>query len=308
MLRKLEAINLLSDLELAIFADNWVLYSNKLNAIQFRDRILAINAFLLMEYNLQFTLDEMELVQMKQIIDRKIDWNLDNWRKVKFLGVNWYTNNGNVLFKFHDYTWKLPNIKLSPGFIVIDFCKKFLVPKFNYYYKYLKIVNEKEADLYKQWFRRKLHDYLQKNLNMINIPNDLIDTILEPASKTRIWRKFLSPFLTLISEIRNPNGKLNDKQMLLLCKVKQLAEYVLARNKRIGIYQASNFLFSNLEAKIYFDKNQICANEHQQNRNWMILDILYFAITAEKRLSTIIFQEQEKYKNKTTRKKIYKIF
>jgi len=308
MLKKLNEINLLTDLELAIFADNWVLYSNKLNAIKFKERVLAINTFIYDEYNLQFTLDEMELVQMKQIIDRKIDWNLENWRKIKFLGVNWYTYNGNVLFKFHDYTWKLPNIKLSPGFVTIEFCKKFLVPKFNYYYKYLKIVNEKEAELYNQWFKSKLRDYLQKNLNIINIPNDLVDTIVEPRNKTKIWRKFLSPFLTQISEIRNPNGKLNDKQMLLLCKVKQLADYVLAQNKRIGIYQASNFLFSNLEAKIYFNKNTTCINEHQQNRNWMILDILYYAITAEKRLSTTIFQEQEKYKNKTTRKKIYKIF
>jgi hypothetical protein len=308
MLEKLNKINLLIDLDLAIFADNWVLYSNKLNAIKFKERVLAINTFIYDEYNLQFTLDEMELVQMKQIIDRRIDWNLENWRKIKFLGVNWYTNNGSVLFKFHDYTWKLPNIKLSPGFVTIEFCKKFLVPKFNYYYKYLKIVNEKEAELYNQWFKSKLRDYLQKNLNMINIPNELVDTIVEPRNKAKIWRKFLSPFLTQISEIRNPNGKLNDKQMLLLCKVKQLADYVLAQNKRIGIYQASNFLFSNLEAKIYFNRNTICINEHQQNRNWMILDILYYAITAEKRLSTTIFQEQEKYKNKTTRKKIYKIF
>jgi hypothetical protein len=308
MLKKLEELKLLSNLELAIFADNWVLYSNELNAIELKERILAINAFILSEYNLQFTLDEMELVQMKQILDRNIKWSLENWQKIKFLGVNWYAKNGNVLFKFHDYTWKLPNIKLSPGFVTIDFCKKFLVPKFNYYYKYLKIVNDKEANLYSQWFRRKLHDYLQKNLNLLNIPNALVDTILEPSSRTKIWRKFLSPFLTLISDIKNPNGKLTDKQMLLLCKVKQLADYLVAHNKRIGIYQASNFLFSNLEAKIYFSKNNVCSNEHQENRNWMILDILYYAITAEKRLSTTIFQEQEKYKNKTTRKKIYKIF
>jgi hypothetical protein len=308
MLKRLNEINLLTDLELAIFADNWVLYSDKLDAIRFKERVLSINTFIYDEYNLQFTLDEMEIVQMKQILDRKLDWSLENWKKIKFLGVNWYTNNGNVLFKFHDYTWKLPNIKLSPGFVTIEFCKKFLVPKFNYYYKYLKIVNKKEADLYIQWFKSKLRDYLQKNLNMINIPNELIDTIIVPTSKPKIWRKFLSPFLTRISEIKNPNGKLNDKQMLLLCKVKQLADYLMAQNKRIGIYQASNFLFSNLEAKIYFNKNAACNNEHQQNRNWMILDILYYAITAEKRLSTTIFQEQEKYKNKTTRRKIYKIF
>ena len=96
--------------------------------------------------------------------------------------------------------------------------------------------------------------------------------------------------------------------MLLLCKVKQLSDYLMAQNKRIGIYQASNFLFSDKEAKIYFDKNALCVNEHQQNRNWMILDILYYVITAEKRLSTTIFQEQEKFKNKTTRRRIYKIF
>ena len=86
MLRKLEKINLLVDLELAIFADNWVLYSNQLNAVQLKERILAINAFILDEYNLQFTLDEMSIVQMKQILDRRIDWNIENWQKVKFLG------------------------------------------------------------------------------------------------------------------------------------------------------------------------------------------------------------------------------
>lgn len=308
MLRKLEECNLLTDLELAIFADNWVLYSNTLNSIKFRDRVLAINAFILAEYNLQFTLDEMELVQMQHIIDRNMTWNLENWQKIKFLGVNWYANNGNVLFKYQDYIWNLPNIKLSPGFVTIDFCKKFLVPKFNYYYKYLKIVNTREANLYNQWFRLRLHDYLQKSLNLLTIPKDLIDMILQPSSYPKKWRKFLSPFLTRVSEIKNPNGKLTDKQMLLLCKVKQLADYLMAHNKKVGIYQASNFLYSNLEAKIYFNRNEVCVNEHQENRNWMILDILYYAITAEKRLSTTIFQEQEKYKNKTTRRKTYKIF
>jgi len=308
MLRKLEECNLLTDMELAIFADNWVLYSNTLNSIKFKERVLSINAFILVEYNLQFTLDEMQLVQMQHIIDRNMTWNLENWQKIKFLGINWYAKDGNVLFKYQDYTWNLPNIKLSPGFVTIDFCKKFLVPKFNYYYKYLKIVNAREANQYNQWFRLRLHDYLQKNLNLLTIPKELIDMILEPSSHPKKWRKFLSPFLTRVSAIKNPNGKLSDKQMLLLCKVKQLADYLVAHNKKVGIYQASNFLYSNVEAKIYFNKNEVCVNEHQENRNWMILDILYYAITAEKRLSTTIFQEQEKYKNKTTRRRIYKIF
>ena len=308
ILRDLDENGLLDNqVQVAIFADNWVLYS--IHEKLLRKRVLEINAFIFANYKIQFSMDEAEIVKIVEIADgQPIILDSSVYKPFKFLGVNWKVYNNRVYFDQNDYHWNFPKIKLSPGFLVFSVIKKYIVPKFRYYYNYLTIVNPTEAQRYRSWFKKQLNYYLQKNLNMLNIQDKMIEQLVSPTEPNKIWRKFLGPYLATNREICNSNNKLTLQQMQLLGKLKDAAKVILDKDYKAGIYQVSNFLFKFRHASDYFEHNEKNLNQHQRNRTWMIIDILYFAITAEKRISTQIFQEQEKYMNKTLRKRSYKFF
>lgn len=301
------------DVEIAIFADNWVIFFPNYTKAQAEETVLSLNGFLYNKFKLQFTMEEAEYANINQLErpmqEKKKLFVVKRTQEqmIKFLGVKWYIYNGKAYVKATDYFWNFPNIRLSPAFVVIKMIKKFIVPKFRYYYNYISIVNPDEGARYLAWFKEKIRVYLQKNLNMLNIQMKLVENIIHPGS-VKIFNKFLCPYLATNENIVNPNGKLTAIQLSLLEKLKEGAKYILNNDVKVGIYQMSNFLFSNKSATTYFMKNVKCLKQRERNRTWMVLDIMYYGITAEKRLSTLIFQEQEKYMNKTLRKKCYKIF
>lgn len=305
ILRDLDARGMLENFDVAIFADNWVIRG--LNEQSLKEKVLEINAFIFAEYKLQFTMDEAEFVEIVELADgRPVVLDQTQFKSVKFLGVNWNIYLRKAYFDQREYQWKFPKIKLSPGYLVFKVIKKFIVPKFRYYFNYLEIVSPNEAQRYRKWFKEKMYGYLKKNLNMLNIQDKMVEQMIAPSEPNKIWRKFLGPYLATNKEICNSNGKLTDDQVRLLGKLKEVAEEILKNDYKIGIYQMSNYIFTNEFAYHYFRLNDKNQTNKQRNRTWMVVDTLYYAITAEKRLSTVIFQEQERFMNKTLRKRSYK--
>ena len=78
----------------------------------------------------------------------------------------------------------------------------------------------------------------------------------------------------------------------------QYEKLQLEKDLHFGIYQATNYLFQDKSAKVYFERNLPNTKDKQVKRTWMILDIIYFAIMAERRISSTIFQEQEMHMTK----------
>lgn len=294
--------------EVGIFADNWVIFSNKLELNEFKEIIQEINFFMFDKYNLQFTYEEIEIVEINQIIDRNEDelypWNRSN--HFKFLGVNWYMyGNGRAFFDCNDYKWIFPKYKLLPPFMMIKLTKRFIVPKFRYYYDYLCVINPSEAKRYLDWFKVAVWKYLQETLLMLNLNKEFVNQIIFPSGN-QILRNFLTPYLAN-HQIIDPNNRLGINRLRLLTQLKNLAISVLQNNWKVGINQARNFVwkFRNVTSLNQNPKNE---SPKQAKRTWMVLDLIYYAIMAEKRVSTTIFHEQENYMNKTTRSKCYKIF
>jgi hypothetical protein len=293
--------------EVKVFADNWVIASKAISRNEMINLIYEINAWLFTNYKLEFTMDEMEIQQ----IDGKTNTDEKPILKheIPFLGVKWKFDMENKLyFDYADYKWDLPPIKLLPGYSTFRFIKKFIVPKFRYYYDYLSVIQPDEANKYIKWFRNALIRYIRKQCNMIKIHGKLIDELIKPTDPNKIWRKFITPYLAKENEIWNENSVLTLEQIQLLEQVRKMATLCVEQDIKFGIYQASNYLFSNKSPQEYFKNNRKCQRNRERNRTWMILDTLYFAITAEKRISTVIFNEQENYMNKTSRRRTYKIF
>lgn len=307
ILQDLDKQKMLDGFHVAVFADNWVICG--LREQDLREKVLEINAYIYSEYKLQFSMDEAEYVKIVELADgRPYIVDRSQERSFKFLGVKWHLYLDKAYFDCKDYQWTFPKIKLSPGYLVFKVIKKFLVPKFRYYYNYLNIVNPNEALRYRKWFKLKLYYYLQQNLNMLNIQEKMVEQLISPSEPNKIWRKFIGPYLATNEGICNTNGKLTENQVRLLEKLQDAAKEILIRDWKVGIYQASNFIHTNRFAFDYFQYNMKNSTMKQRNRTWMVIDTLYFAITAEKRISTVIFQEQEKFMNKTLRKRSYKFF
>jgi len=297
--------------DLRVFADNWVIASKTISRNEMKDLIDKINFWMFGNYKLSFTLDDEEIVTVnKETTKEYADLQPEKEQtSITFLGVKWWFDKwNNFYFNYEDYKWNFPNIKLMPSYANFKFIKKFLVPKFKYYYDYLAVVQKEESEKYLKWFRKALIRYVQKTCNIIKVPSKLIDELIRPTDPVHIWRKYLTPYIALQDSIWNENFKLNDKQVRLLEKLRQMAEFILIKNAKVGIYQAANYLFSDKDVEEYFKDNPKNTTEKQRNRTWMVLDTIYYAITAEKRLSTTIFLEQEKFMNKTSRKRIYNIF
>ena len=295
--------------EVAVFADNWVLISDTNNEQEMKDLISEINMWMYDNFKLEFTIAEQEIQKATGFKDKKYANSKESDKIISFLGIKWHFNQDNkIYFDYKDYIWNFPPMKMTPAYTTIKMTKRFLVPKFRYYYDYLNVVNKNEANEFLKWFRAKLRKYLQKQLNYIKISKELLDEIIYPTNQDHIWRKFLTPYLQKENEIWNGNGKLNLKQTILLEKLRQMARYCFETSIKIGCYQATNFLFSNKTPQIYFKNNPRCETKRQRNRTWMVLDLLYYAITCEKRISTVIFKEQTNYMNRTIRKRTYKFF
>lgn len=260
------------------------------------------------KYNLQFTYEEIKIVEIKKIINRTENeyrqWNRPN--NFKFLGVKWYLDQHNrVFFDYKDYVWTFPKFKLLPPFVMIKLIKKFIVPKFRYYYDYLNIINPTEAERYCKWFHSAVWHYMQKNLLILNISKEFVNQIIFPTGG-RILRNFLTPYFAL-HEIKNTNNRLTTYRMILLDRLQTMAKSILENNWKVGIYQARNFVWQ-LKNVTSLYQNPTNENLKQKRRTWMVMDLIYYAILAEKRVSTTIYHEQENYMNKTTRSRCYKIF
>jgi len=305
-------------LDVAIFADNWVI-SGTISKEKMKEEIIKIN-FQLVEYNLEFTMNEVEIDQIKKIVNKpkldeeEIEEEKKNNHEIKFLGVKWYiSNKGEAWFDGNDYRWNLPNYASGPGFRILQQYKKFVIPKFRYYHTYLKIVNQKSADELEKWLIKKIRFKLQKELIYLKIPNELITELINPKSldseeqiRDKPLRKYLTYYLQKSHETIERN--LDPVQVKFLEKIKKLAKLTKEKSIRFGIYQATNYLYSDKEPEVYFKDNKMHENFKQLKRTWMILDTIYFAVMAEKRISTTIFKEQENYMMKTARHRCYNIF
>jgi hypothetical protein len=284
-----------------------------------KEEITKIN-FQLVEYNLEFTMNEVEVDQITKIVNKPnmneedLEEEKKNSHEIKFLGVKWYiSRNGETWFDGNDYKWNIPKYASGPGFRILQQYKKFVIPKFRYYHTYLKIVNQKSADELEKWLIKKIRFKLQKELIYLKIPNELITELINPKSldseeqiRDKPLRKYLTYYLQKSHEIIERN--LDPVQMKFIEKIKKLAKLTKEKSIRFGIYQATNYLYSDKEPEVYFRDNKTHENFKQLKRTWMILDTIYFAVMAEKRISTTVFKEQENYMMKTARHRCYNIF
>jgi hypothetical protein len=297
----LEELQLQEGTDVAIFADNWVFKADS------KDKLLELMNRaneLLKTFGMEFNTDEARFFRTAdQGFDvEPMEKEKENEQTYKFLGIKWHFNNFNVWFKQEEAKFQLPKWRIKPGYETIKLVKKFIVPKFRYYWGYLKKISRTESYEYLQWFKKVLRTWLQKQLICQNLPERMIEEIIFPVEHS---------FPCMAQVLANANEYetrgLSTERCALLERTIEMAKCVVHQRKKLGIYQATNLLFNNRDIQTTISRNPDVEGKPYK-RTLMVIDILYKAILGENRISTALFRDQMNFAKKTRRKRTYKIF
>ena len=295
----LEELQLYEGTDVAIFADNWVFKAKTQEDLL---ELMTRTNELLKTYGMEFNTEEAKYFRAaNEGFDVK-PLQEEGGTEYKFLGVKWHFNNFHVWFKQEEAKFQLPKWRIKPGYETIKLVKKFIVPKFRYYWGYLKKVSRTASYEYLQWFKKVLRSWLQKQLICQNLPDRLICEIIFPVEHS---------FPCIAHVLANANEYetrgLTSERCHLLERTIEMAKCVVNQKKKLGIYQATNLLFNNRDIHATIGKNPE-VNGKPYKRTLMVIDILYKAILGENRISTALFRDQMNFAKKTRRKRTYKIF
>lgn len=275
-----------------IFADNWVVYSKyDIDLKNYVENV--INPILIKEGGLQFELDEA--VYHRSRVDAKTE--------TKFLGIDLILDK-NIDVNIESAKFNLDPIKPQPGYFVIAYAKRFLIPKFRYYYTIICIINQKLGEKYLEWFKAKLRLWLRKTIITVKISNSFLKAIMMPKDANEVDKKFYSPYIADEHFRKNCNEYHEQKEMMK--RLSELAEFVIQNELKIGIYQLTNALFSNYKPAWIFRNNPKWQSKHQLNRSLQILDMIYYCLVSRKKMSTFIAREQEMFNFRTLRRKCFR--
>jgi hypothetical protein len=298
----LRDLKLADDVDYGIFADNWVFTANSEKSL--REAMISTN-IVLKTYGLEFELNEAFISWTNGTLfdTREFTQEEDALAKTyKFLGIPWNFSNGKVLFNWDDVKFKLTKWMIKPGYETIKMAKKFLIPKFRYYWTYLSKISKSNAKEYLLWFKKVLRKWLQHQLIYQNISDDFMIALIFPRKN-----EYLCAIDLLIDDTEIETRNLNENQLKLIKRLKELGSIVVKQHKKIGIYQASNLLFNDLNIEDELKRNEIVYGKPFK-RSKMVMDILMKSIYGENRISTAIFRDQMNFAKKTRRKKIFTIF
>jgi hypothetical protein len=291
-----------TEIEYYAYADNMVVIGTSRE-----DVIMAVDHInsKLCYYGMEFDTEEVELIEFNKfahgffLFPNDLEYGTEE--KVTFLGGKWSILNKALYFDFQDFQFKLPKYFPQPGFEAIKYAKKFIIPKYRFYYSYLKHVDKLQIPNYKNWFYKEFKIWLQKSCIFQNISIEFIDELILPNKVNKNFGKFITTQLAYLKEI--PIRKINQKQITLLDRLSLISKMVFNRQLKIGIYKAVNMLMKeNLNIADFQGMSK--GNMKEQRRTWMVLDLLYFGIMNERRFSSLQFNEQQKYNWKSLRKSV----
>jgi len=294
-----ENLRLEEGVDFAIFADNWVYVSDDYNKLV---QAISTTNLLLKTYDLEFNFDELEIISCQDGGFDVFEPECDQPKCPKFLGVKWFNYNKKIWFDYRELTFKMPEWMIKPGYEMIKLAKRFLIPKFRYYWTYLKAVSRSQANEYLLWFKKVLRKWMQHHLIYQNISDEFLNEVMFPQKGF---------YVTLADQFARDNTietrNLNDHQVKLLWRLKEIAYAVAIENRKIGIYQASNLLFNDLDIQFTLSQNEKVKGKPLK-RAKMVVDILYKSIMGENRISTAVFRDQMAFAKKTLRKRKFTVF
>jgi hypothetical protein len=298
----LKDLKLADDVDYGIFADNWVFTANSEKSL--REAMISTN-IVLKTYGLEFELSEAFILWTNGTLFDAQEFTQEEdalAKTYKFLGIPWNCSNGKVLFNWDDVKFKLTKWMIKPGYETVKMVKKFIIPKFRYYWTYLKKISKSNAKEYLSWFKKVLRKWLQHQLIYQNVSEDFMIALIFPRKN-----EYLCAIDLLINDTELETRNLSENQIKLIKRLKELGNIVVKQHKKIGIYQASNLLFNDSNIEDELKRNEIVYGKPFK-RSKMVMDILMKSIYGENRISTAIFRDQMNFAKKTRRKKIYTIF
>ena len=158
-----------------IYADNILILTNKEYSIEYINDMIDAYTFACAQFNLSFNNPIIKRFTKVGIPICDLDVFPNIKDTFKILGIEFYIINNSLCINYYPMIFNIKRINCCSFYIAIKYIKKYHLPKFNYYFKFIKCINNIQAEAYKTWFIDKINNWIKNVAIIYKLPNDCIE-------------------------------------------------------------------------------------------------------------------------------------
>jgi len=284
ILFEIDKTNVFSN-KIIIYADNWIVIGNRKEV---EAQMKWIN-MILENFGLKFS--EVKYYDIGNIIYiNNLDFSNHYDTEFKFLGMPFGLIKNELIMDLHKIIFPIKyRYSMSPNTAILHI-KKYINPKFNYYYSQLKIWNIKLAKHYLWWYKDKLRKWIMKTAVIYKVPRKLLRHIVHKEDNNPMLNYYFY-YAADMKELHHDNTEIK----LKINRWRILSEWVVKNPESyLGIYTITNFINDvRLRTPEDYIKIGNGIEKTRKTRMFRNLDLVYNAIVANKDLMSFVQYNQE---------------
>ena len=266
-----------------IYADNILILTNKEYSVEYINDMIAAYTFACAQFNLSFNnpiIKRFTKVGIP-ICDLEVFPNIKDTFKI--LGIEFYIINNSLCINYYPMIFNIKRINCCSFHIAIKYIKKYHLPKFNYYFKFIKCINNTQAEAYKKWFIDKINNWIKNVAIIYKLPNNCIENILFHSEEDPLHNQYNYYSFW----VGNFSHKFDDP---ILDKYKILCDEI-HKNKFIDIFDMIEFIYHDKKYNSDFRK-------YPAIKSLKALDDIYFGLKTKRNLyENVIYSNLDYFKS-----------
>ena len=275
-----------------IYADNILILTNKEYSAEYINDMIEAYTFACAQFNLSFNNPIVKRFTKVGIPICDLEKFPNIKETFKILGIEFYITNNSLCINYYPMIFNIKRINCCSFYIAIKYIKKYHLPKFNYYFKFIKCINNIQAEAYKTWFIDKINNWIKNVAIIYKLPNNCIDNIFFHADEDPLHDQY-NYYSFWVGKFAH---KFDDP---ILDKYKVLCDEI-HKNKFIDAIDMIEF--------IYYDKvYNSDVRKYPAIKSLKTLDDIYFGLKTKRNLYENVIYSNLDYINTNKNDLIFKI-
>ena len=271
---------ILREAYVTIYADNIFIVVRNKNLEYCKNLILQLTDEF-MKYNFSFNADDIRIERINGYCCFK---NIRNYNKLenvdsfKILGVKFHNINNKLVINPDNAMEELICKHSNIPYKMVKIAKRYIVPKYRFYYNSFKIISDMLAENYNAWFKKEFRKWLKVAIISNKISDDFIDYILGDYIPNEIKENHIlgNNFTYWIKDYDDFNSE-NTNNYVAINKIKDLARFIWKYKKRLNAISIIGLLYNDS-----WDPNRKNDYKGNINKSFEALDRLYNCFIANK--------------------------
>ena len=252
-----------------IYADNILILTNKEYSIEYINDMIDAYTFACAQFNLSFNNPIIKRFTKVGIPICDLDVFPNIKDTFKILGIEFYIINNSLCINYYPMIFNIKRINCCSFYIAIKYIKKYHLPKFNYYFKFIKCINNIQAEAYKTWFIDKINNWIKNVAIIYKLPNDCIENIFFHSDEDSLHDQYNYYSFWVGNFVHKFDDPILDKYKILCDEIH--------KNKFIDTVNMIEFIY---HGKIYNSD----FRKHPAIKSLKTLDDIYFGLKTKRNL------------------------